>query len=61
MCLKSNGLCTLHENFYCREKSIAFYDIIMSYGFENQISAFCDNYVLFCTFFFQGTFFVTVL
>jgi len=22
----------------------------MSYGFENQISAFCDNYILFCTF-----------
>ena len=33
----------------------------MSYGFENQISAFCDNYILFCTFFCQGTFFVTVL
>jgi len=23
----------------------------MSYGFENQISAVCDNYILFCTFF----------
>ena len=32
----------------------------MSYGFENQISAFCDCYILFCTFFCQGTFFVTV-
>ena len=29
----------------------------MSYGFENQISAFCDYYILFCTFFCQGTFF----
>ena len=33
----------------------------MSYGFENQISAFCNNYILFCTFFCQGTFLVTVL
>ena len=27
-----------------RKKSNAFYDVTMSYGFENQISAFCDNY-----------------
>ena len=33
----------------------------MSYGFENQISAFCENYNLFYKFFCQGTFFVTVL
>ena len=33
----------------------------MCYGFENQISAFCDNYILFCTFFCQSSFFVTVL
>ena len=33
----------------------------MSYGFENQISAFCDNYILFCTFVYQRTFFVIVL
>ena len=33
----------------------------MSYGLENQISAFWDNYILFCTFFCQGTFFVNVL
>ena len=33
----------------------------MSYSFENQISAFCDDYILFCTFFCHGTFFVTVL
>ena len=48
------------NNFYCKEKSIALYDVTMSYGFKNQISAFCD-YILFCTFFCQGTFFVTVL
>jgi len=48
------------KNFYRREKSIVFYDVTMSYGFENQISTFCDNYILFCTFFCQGTFFVTV-
>ena len=40
---------------YRREKSIAFYNVTMSYGFENQISAFCDNHILFCTFFCQGT------
>jgi len=60
--LKSNE--TLHAaqtNFYRREKSIAFYDVTMSYSFENQISAICDNYIVFCTFFCQGTFFVTVL
>ena len=33
----------------------------MSYGFENQILTFCDNCILFCTFFCQGTFFVTGL
>jgi len=33
----------------------------MSNGFENQISAFYDNYILFYTLFCQGTFFVTVL
>ena len=33
----------------------------MSYGFENQISAFYGNYIPFCTFSCQGTFFVTVL
>ena len=33
----------------------------MPYGFVNQISSFCDYYILFCTFFCQGTFFVTVL
>ena len=33
----------------------------MSYGFESQISAFCDYYILFCTFFCQGTFLLTVL
>ena len=33
----------------------------MSYGFKNQISEFCDSYILFCTFFCHGTFFVTVL
>ena len=62
--LKSNGIvqcarCT--NNFYRREKSIAFFDVTMPYGFENQISSFCDYYILFCTFFCQGTFFVTVL
>jgi len=35
------------KNFYLREKSIDFYDVTMSYGFKNQISAFCDNYILF--------------
>ena len=48
------------NNFHCREKSIAFYDVTMSFGFENQISAFYDNYIFFCTFFCQGTFYVTV-
>ena len=33
----------------------------MSYGFENQISAFCDYYILFFTFFYHGTFFVIAL
>ena len=33
----------------------------MPYGFENQISAFCDNYILFCMFFCQDTFFETIL
>ena len=64
MCLKSNGTikcarCT--NNFYRREKSIAFYYVTMSSGFQNQVSAFYDNYILFCTFFCQSTFFVTVL
>ena len=49
------------NNFYRREKSIAFYHVTMSYGFNYQISAFCDDYILFCTFFCQGTFFVTIL
>ena len=49
------------NNCYSREKSIASYDVTMSPGFENQISAFCDNYILFYTFFCQGTFYVTVL
>ena len=30
-------------------------------SFENQVSAFCDNYILFSMFFCQGTFFVIVL
>jgi len=63
VCLKSNetmqcARCT--KNFYRRESNV-FYDVTMSYGFENQISTFCDNCILFCTFFCQGTFFVTVL
>ena len=60
--LKSNR--TVHAartTFIAEKKSIAFYDVKMSYGFENQISAFCGNYILFCTFFCQGTFVVTVL
>ena len=56
VCLKSN--CT--NNFYHREKSIAFYNVTMSYGFENQISAFCDNYI-FLYVFLSRHFFVTVL
>ena len=40
---------------------MAFYDVTMSYGFKNQISGFCDNYILFCKFCCQGTFFVTIL
>jgi len=63
---KVTGLCSVNcahctKNFYRREESIAFCDVTMSYGFENQISAFGDNYIIFCTFFCQGTFFVTVL
>ena len=61
VCLKSNDTVHAARTICRREKSIAFYDITMSYGFENQISAFCDNYILFCTCFCQGTFFVTVL
>ena len=63
VCLKSKGTvqCARYtNNFYRKEKSIAFHDVTMSYGFENQISAFCGN-ILFCTFFCQGTFFVTAL
>jgi len=59
--LKSNG--TVHaarKTFITEKKSIAFCDVTMSFRFENQISAFCNNYILFCTFF-LGTFFVTVL
>ena len=62
VCLKSNG--TAHAaqtTFIAEKKSIAIYDVTMSYGFENQISTFCNNYILFCTFFCQGTFSVTVL
>ena len=33
----------------------------MSHGFKNRISAFCDNYILFCMFLCQGTFVATVL
>ena len=33
----------------------------MSYVFRNQISTFYDNCILFCTFFCQGTFYVTIL
>jgi len=51
----------LHEKLLSLKKSIAFYDVTMFFGFENQISIFCDNYILFCTFFCQGTFFATVL
>ena len=62
VCLKSNR--TVHAawtTFIAAKKSIAFYDVTMSYGFKKQISAFCNNYILFCTFFCQGTSFVTVL
>jgi len=48
------------QKTFIAEKRIVFYDATMSYGFENQIAAFCENYILFCTFFCQGTFFVTV-
>jgi len=51
VCLKRIRYCAhCMKNFYCREKSIAFYDVTMSYDFENQISAFCDNYILFARF-----------
>ena len=55
VCLKSNG--TAHAartTFIAEKKSIAFYDVTMSYGFENQISTFCNNYTLFCMFFFKA-------
>ena len=44
VCLKSNE--TVHAartTFITEKKGIAFYEITMSYDFENQISAFCDN------------------
>ena len=44
---KQRGCARYANSFYRREKSIAFYDVTISYGFENQISAFCDNYILF--------------
>jgi len=61
--LKRNGTEHAAQRTFITEKkaSIAIYDVTMSYGFENQISAFCNNYILFCTFFCHGTFFVTVL
>jgi len=61
VCLKSNGTVTLHKKLLSQRKSIAFYDVTMFYGFKNQISAFCDNYILFSTFFCKGIFFVTIL
>jgi len=48
MCLKSNG--TVHaawKTFIAEKKALL---PIMSYGFENQISAFCDNYIFFACF-----------
>jgi len=49
--LKSNGtVYAARKTFIAEKKSIAFYDVTMSYDFENQISAFCDNYVLFARF-----------
>ena len=49
---KVTGLCTLHEQLLSQKKSIAFYDVTMSYAFKNQISAFCDNCIPFKSFFF---------
>ena len=40
VCLRSIGTVhTAQTTFIAEKKSIAFYDVTMSYGFENQISA----------------------
>ena len=61
-CLKSNG--TVHvarTTFTAEQKALLSMMSQCLMVSKNQISAFVDNYILFCTFFCQGTFFKTVL
>ena len=63
VCLKRNGIVHGARTTFIAEKKalLSMMSQCLMVCFENQILAFCDNYNLLCTFFCQGTLFVTVL